>query len=290
MPDDHPPSNRGAGIAAVVLAVTAFSWGFVLVKSIGLPPPVLGFWRVLLGASILAGVAFALRVPWPRSWGMVALAGVAFGAHQLLYIAATKLTAVAIVTTVGATQPLIVMLLSRRAVGERVDPRLFAFAGLAMVGSLVVVASSLGTSSRSLLGDVLAAVNVLAFTAYFLAAKRARGEGAPTLTFTAGFLWCALPLLAPAMLVWTGPAAPTTSADWGLLLILVLGPANGHLLINWAHPRVSAALSSLILATTPVLASVWAWAVLGEALSWRHGLGIALVVVAIEGARRIERR
>lgn len=276
-------------MAAVVLALTAFSWGFILVKSIDLPPPVLAFWRVFLAAALLSAVALALRVRWPERWLMVMLAGIAFGAHQLIFIAATKLTSVAIVTTIGATQPLLVMLVSRRTVGERVAPALIVFAVMALGGSTIVVASSFGSETRSLAGDLLAVVNVLAFTVYFLAAKRARTGGAPTLTFTASFLWCALVVIAPLMLLWTGADTPPTATDWGLLLILVLGPANGHLLINWAHPRVTAALSSLILATVPVLSSVWAWAVLGEALTWRHGVGMVLVIAAIEGARRAGR-
>lgn len=282
--------GRGAGLAAVVLAVTAFSWGFILVKSIDLPPPVLAFWRVLAGAVVLTCAAFALRVRWPRRFGMVLIAGMAFGAHQLLYIAATKLTSVAIVTTIGATQPLIVMMLSQRLLTERVAPRLFLFGAVAVGGIALVVLGSMGDASRTLTGDLLAVANVGVFTAYFLAAKRARMDGARTLTFTAAFLLCALPVITGAMFLWSGPAAPSSGAQIGLLAVLALGPGNGHLLLNWAHPRVSAALSSLVLASVPMLSSVWAYAVLGEALGWRHAVGIGLVVLAIEASRRTEMR
>jgi drug/metabolite transporter (DMT)-like permease len=292
MSDDQPASTdgRGAGVVAVVLAVTGFSWGFILVKAIDLPAPVLATWRVSLGALALSSAALLLRVRWPLQWGFVVLAGLAFGAHQLVFIAATKLTSVAIVTTIGATQPLLVMLLSKRVVGERVAPKLVGCGVLALAGIALLVRSSLGDDSRSLTGDLLAVVNVFSFTAYFLAAKRARMQGAPTLTFTAGFLWCALPVVALAMTFWTGFDHPHGTTDLVLLLVLVLGPANGHLLVNWAHDRVSAALSSLVLATVPMLSSIWAWAVLGESLTWAHGAGIALVVIAIEAARRIEMR
>lgn len=287
---DSDRGGRGAGLAAVVLAVTAFSWGFIIIKSIALPPPVLAFWRVLAGATVLTCAAFVLRVDWPRRWGMVLLAGLAFGAHQLLFIAATKLTSVAIVTTIGATQPLIVMLVSQRLLTERVDPRLFGFGLVAVGGIALVVLGSLGDESRSTTGDLLAVVNVAVFTIYFLAAKRARMAGARTLTFTAGFLLCALPVVASAMFLWTGAAAPANAEQIGLLAILVLGPGNGHLLLNWAHLRVSAALSSLVLACVPMLSSVWAYAVLDEPLGWRHAVGIGLVVVAIEAGRRTEMR
>jgi len=280
-------SGRGAGLAAVVSAVTAFSWGFILVKAISLSMPALAFWRVFLGAVILSAAALLLRVRWTERWGLVFGAGIAFGAHQLIFIGAVKLTSIAIVTTLGATMPLWVMLLSRRAVGERVPPALFLCALLALAGIAVVVYASAGDASRHWQGDVLSAVNVAAFTAYYLFTKRARDAGAPTLTITAGSQLVALLVVFPAMLFWTGPELPGQH-DFVLLAILVLGPANGHLLLNWAHPRVSAALGSLVLSAVPALSSVWAFLVLHEAFTWQHALGIGLVIAAIEAGRRAE--
>ncbi len=281
------PRSSGAGIAAVVLTVTGFSWGFILIKEIPLPPPVLAFWRVLGGACFLGTIALILRTPWPRP-RLVMTAGGAFAAHQLVFIAATKMTSVAIVTTIGATQPLLVLLVSRPLVGERPEPRLYLAALAALGGVALVVLGAAHDASRSTTGDLLAVANVVLFTGYFLAAKRARLAGAPTITFTAGFLLCALPVIAVAMLVWTGAEAPHGGRQLGLLAVLVLGPGNGHLLLNWAHTRVTAALASLILALVPMLSSVWAWAILDESFTWKHAAGIALVIASIEFGRRVE--
>jgi len=281
--------SRGAGIAAVALALTGFSWGFILTKLIGqlgMPPPELAFWRLLIGSSVLIAIALAWRVPWPQSKLAVILAGLAFGAHQLLYITATQWTSVAIVALIGATQPLLIALVSHRTVGERVPRAVLGCAVLALAGVAVVVHANLHDSSRSLRGDLIAVVNVFAVTAYFLVAKRARVSGAPTLTLTAGVLFVALLVVAPAA-AWGGVTAPG-DRQWIYLLLLALGSGNGHLLLNWAHRRVSAALAALILALLPVLTAVWAHLVLGEPLGWRHGVGIVLVVAAIELGRRAE--
>ncbi len=284
---DAASGGSGAGLAAVVSAVTAFSWGFVLVKAISLPMPAIAFWRVLFGAVILSGAAVSLRVRWPDRWGLVLGAGISFGAHQLIFIGAVKLTSIAIVTTLGATMPLWVMFLSRRTVGERVPAGFFLCALLALAGIGLVVYASVDDVNRHWKGDALAAVNVAAFTAYFLFVKRARDAGAPTLTITAGSQLAALLVVVPAFLLWSGAELPD-KRDFGLLAILVLGPANGHLLLNWAHTRVSAALGSLVLSSVPVLSSLWAFLILDEAFTWKHALGIALVVAAIEAGRRVE--
>lgn len=282
-------SDRGAGLAAVFLGTVAFSWGYIIVKALGLPAGLLASGRLVIGAVVLSIVAVALRSQWPRQWGAVVLGGIAFGVHQLLFIAATQRTTIAVVTLLGAIQPLLVAVVSRRTLGERVPPALLACSGLAVAGVVVVVIANLDAPGRSLAGDLLAVVNLFTYTAYFLATKRSRGAGASTLTLTAALFWVALLVVAPLGIV----AAPGTSVTWGhvtLLAVLALGSGNGHLLVNWAHPRVSAALASLILAAVPLLSSVWAHLVFGEPYGWRHVLGMLLVVAAIEGGRRVERR
>jgi drug/metabolite transporter (DMT)-like permease len=72
--------------------------------------------------------------------------------------------------------------------------------------------------------------------------------------------------------------------------ILALGPGNGHLLVNWAHRRISAALAALILSVLPALAALWAYLFLHEAFGWSHLLGLALVIVSVEIGRRIDQR
>jgi drug/metabolite transporter (DMT)-like permease len=289
--DTAPPRARGdtqgAGLAAVILAATGFSWGFIIVKAVPLSAPVLAAWRLGVGAAVLVAVALALRLPWGRL-GTAALAGVAFGVHQLLFIEATKLTAVAIVTLLGAAQPLLVALGSRPIARERVPAALWLMAGLALLGIGVVVQANLGHESRSLAGDLLAIANVFAFTAYFLLGKRARTGGAHTVTFTASMLVAALLVVLPFALFAGFEVPAATSA--ALIVVLALGPGNGHLLLNWAHRRISAALGSLVLAAIPLMAGLWAHLVLGEPYTWRHIVGMLLVASAIEGGRRIEAR
>jgi drug/metabolite transporter (DMT)-like permease len=288
-PSPQRERGQGAGIAAIVLALVSFSFGFVIVKALDLEAGPIALWRLAIGAGFLVVVAAVLRVPWPRRLLMPGLAGVAFGVHQLLYIEATQRTSIAIVTLVGAMQPLVVAMASRRTVGERVPPALLACSALAVAGVGIVVWASIGQAERTLLGDVLSIANLFAFTAYFLLTKRARQQGAPTLTLTASLLLVALVVVAPVALLGGGRLA-LAPVELGLIALLALGPGNGHLLVNWAHERVSAALASLILAAVPVLAALWAYLILGEAFGPRHMVGMAVVVAASEAGRRVERR
>lgn len=285
--------SRAAGLGAVLLAVTAFSWGFILVKVVPLPAAEVGFFRLLWSVAVLGPIAWRLRAAWPRLTLPVVGAGLAFGAHQLLFIEATKHTSVAIVTLVGALQPLLVSLISRKTIGETVPRRLVLSSLLAVVGVGVVVQANLGDPSRSLYGDALSVANLFVFIAYFLFSRKARDQGTHTLTFTTTVFAIALVVVAPFALyggLTTAGARMPTFAEGALLLLMAMGPGNGHLLVNWAHTRVSAALSSLVLALVPLLASIWAALVFDEPYGPRHVVGMLLVIAAIEGGRRAEKR
>ena len=105
-----------------------------------------------------------------------------------------------------------------------------------------------------------------------------------------GTWFFALCVVTPAMLLSTSHTSVTPDVhSLGLLALLALGPGNGHLLVNWAHPHISAALSSLALAAVPLLASIWAYLVLDEPFTARHALGMVAVAIAIEIGRRRER-
>ncbi len=288
---DSTPAARGsrlAGSVAVGFATVLFSWGFIFAKVIGLPAPVIASSRLIIAGGVLTLVALAFRVSWARLRGPVLLAGLAFGAHQLLYISAVQRTSVSVVALAGATMPLLVALVSRRTVGEAVPRGLFGCALLAIGGIAIVLHANLESASRSLFGDLLALVNVLAATVYFLAAKKARLADAPTVTLTATIFWIALIVTAPAMLFIESDVPD--AGQWVWVAILALGPGNGHLLVNWAHRRISAALAALILSVLPALAALWAYLFLHEAFGWSHLLGLALVIVSVEIGRRIDQR
>ncbi|MBT8491455.1 MAG: DMT family transporter, partial [Deltaproteobacteria bacterium] len=250
-------AKNSMGIGAVATAAVAFSWGFTIVKAINMAGPALSMWRVAVGVVTLTAAAVVLRSKWPRELRWVLLAGLAMGIHQVLYILATQQTSISIVTLVGAVQPLLVALMAQFFVDEEFQWSLVGWSLLALAGIGVVVAANLSDPSRSLSGDLLAVGNIIVFTAYFLAAKRARLGGVGTLPLTATIMTVALVVVAPVAIA-TGNAVVPSGRDFLLICVLAIGSGNGHLLVNWAHDRVSATVASLILLIVPLLASVWA--------------------------------
>lgn len=282
------PSPRP--VLAVALAATGFSWGFIIVKGIGLPPSTVAFYRTWAGAIALMGAVLMRggtvpRIPRGPMLLPVGLAGLCFGLHQLLFISAAQATSISIVTLMQGLQPLCVAIVSHRLLGERVPRGLLGSSMLAVCGVATVVIANQGDESHSAFGDGLAVLNLFAYLGYFLACKRARMLGLDSLTLTAWSLLLAGVVLTPAF-AWNGPGPDLQAFQVALILFHAWVPGNGHVLINWAHARISAALASILLSLVPVLASLWAFLLFGEPYGPWHLAGTLATLAAIEAGRR----
>jgi len=267
----------------------AFSWGFVLVKALALPAATIAGWRLVIGALALSGALLVLKPARTGPLVPVLGAGLCFGLHQLAFISATHATSIAVVTLIGALQPLLVAVLGRRGTPERARTSVYLWSVVATAGVGLVVFANPNEKSRSLLGDGLAVVNLLLYSGFYLFSKRARETGWSTLPLTRNTFAISLLVVVPVWLL-APVVVPPSGPHWGMLAVLALLPGNGHLLVNWALPRVSAALGSLVLTSVPLLASLWAHLIFHEPYGLPQLAGMALVAAAIEGARRAESR
>lgn len=273
------------GLSAMLCAAFVFSWGPVLVKAVALPAPTVLFWRLLLAALTLGLLLAVLRRPLPNSWKEQLLIGLSFGFHQWAFILAATYTSVAMVALMVGMQPLLVTLLSTRLTSERVTAPLLSWAALAVLGAGLLFMANRGNAAGSLFGDLMAVVNLLFYVGYFFVSKRARlsGSGALALTTVASAgAW----ILAVPGIFFVQQQLPPTGTSWLLLLALALGAGNGHLLVNWAHTRISASLASMVISIVPFLAGLWAHWLFGEPYGVPHVLGASCVAIAVQGARR----
>jgi drug/metabolite transporter (DMT)-like permease len=130
-------------------------------------------------------------------------------------------------------------------------------------------------SGLPLLG--LVALFCLIWSSAFAVSKLALSDAPPLLLLTGRFLIAGLVVL--AVTLWWG-------ADWrlrprDLASLVLIGVANNavYLGLNYVGMRsVSSGVTALIASANPVLTSLLAALVLGELLSWRKAIGLALGV------------
>lgn len=270
------------GIIAVSFATAIWSITGALVKSVAVPALVISFYRLVISVPALVALVklkgrTILRGPF--KWAIAG--GIAFALHQVMFFEALKLTTIANVTLIGALQPAMVAIVSLPLFGERVTRTQAFWIASAIFGVSLAVFGSIGSPAWSGWGDVLAFGNIVAFTGYFLISKQAR-KTMDTARYNLLMTATAALLITVLCVLTTQPVFDNTRSEWIVLFVIALIPGTmGHLAVNWAHPRVPAATSSMILLGLPVLSIAIGWVTLGEGLTLVGIIGCALALFSI---------
>src|SRR5439155_9544180 len=147
---------------------------------------------------------------------------------------------------------------------------------VSIAGVVVVVVGSSGSPSWSLRGDLFAVGALMCWTVYWMVSKRVR-ETLPAFEYMSAVTIAAALVVTPVALG-SGRVAGVRWQDWVWLVLFVAGAQGGHTILAWSHEQVDVSVSSLLILIEPVVSSVVAFLVLGEALP---AIAIAGGVVAI---------
>jgi drug/metabolite transporter (DMT)-like permease len=138
-----------------------------------------------------------------------------------------------------------------------------------------------------LLGDALGALTGAFYAGYMLAIKQARDANASTARLMAWSTTITALALLPVALIAPHPFLPSSPHGWLILVGLALiTQILGQGLIAYAFAHLPASLSSVSLLIQPVMASIFAWALFGEAIGPVQFIGGAIVLAGIWVARK----
>src|SRR5207302_1416011 len=259
-------------LGALLLGATCIALSPIFVRVSEAGPTATAFWRVALAVPPLwllyalrreQAVARTDRVKWP----LLLAAGVAFAGDLGFWHSWIKLTWVANSTLLASLASVFVTLAAWIFLGER--PKRVFLAGLAaaLSGVALLLDASLELSGTALVGDALGVVTAVFYAGYLLAVKGLRDRGESTLRVMAVTSTISAVFLFPAALASGEPMLPSSLPGWGTLLGLALvSHAAGQGLIAYALAHLRAAFSSVSLLFQPVMAALFAWVLLGEAL------------------------
>lgn len=274
-----------------VPAFFVFLWstGFITAK-FGLPyaPPLTFLLLRYTGAVlVLAALAFAARVPWPRRPGHLAVAGILLqaGYTGALWVSIRFGMPAGMAALIVGMQPLLTAL-AAPLIGERVAPRQWLGLMLGLGGVALVVAARISLSGLSALSIGLALFALFSITIGTLYQKRF----CPSFDLRTGTLvqyGAALAVLGPFAVVYEGLDPAFSAVHWnlafaGALAWAVLGLSIGAVsLLFWLISRNNATQVTSLLYLTPPTTAVMAWLMFGEALSPAGLLGMALAVTGV---------
>lgn len=246
-----------------------------------------------LFAIVLVTRPQTLRIA-PRELLLIAAFGV-FGVAfvQLFYFLAIHRLQIGVSLLIQYLGPLIVALFAHFALKERVRRRLWVALALALAGMTLVVDLWSGVSLDGL-GVFFSLCSAFMFAGYMLLAEKALGRRDPISLLCYGFLfatifwsfaqpWWSFPFAVPAERVsLLGHLSDTHVPVWALMAwMIVLGTVVPFILIVGSMRHISATRAGIVAMVEPVVASVVAYAWLGETLGGAQLVGGAIVLLAI---------
>lgn len=271
----------------LLTAIAPAIWGSTYIVTTeflaGFPPIVVALLRALPPGLLL--LAVARQLPRGRWWARVfALGALNFSVFwALLFVSAYRLPG-GVAATVGAVQPLIVVMLSALILGTplRLRSVLAALAGLAGVALLV-----LSPAARLDPLGIAAGVGGAVSMAFGTVLTRKWRPPVSLLTFTAWQLTAGGILLVPAAL-WLAPdMPPLTGANLaGLAWLGLVGAALTYVLWFRGVGRLDPPVVSSLGFLSPLTAVLLGWVFLDQSLTPLQIAGAVLVLASIRAGQR----
>lgn len=224
-------------------------------------------------------LAYVRQLPAGIWWGRVFLLGALNFAFFLtmLFISAYRLPG-GVAATIGAIQPLIVILLSRFLLGSPVRAMAIV-AGLAGIGgvALLVLSPNAALDPIGVIAGLAGAVSMAFGT---VLSRRWQPPVSP-LTFTAWQMTAGGLLLVPVALL-AEPALPAlTATNWiGFVQLGLVGTALTYALWFRGISRLEPAAVSTLGYLSPTVAVILGWMIVGQSLGALQILGIAVVLAS----------
>ena len=282
-------SRKSLAFAALLLGAAAIAFAPIFVRLSDTGPSASAFWRVALALVplwIWAGMSARAERRRALPWKALVIAGLCFAGDLGAWHVSIMYTTVANSTLEANFAPIFVTLGAWLLFRQRVS-RLFLIAlAVTLGGATLLIGPNFALGGRALLGDALGVLSAVFYAGYMLAIKSASER-----TGTAGIMAVSTGVAALALLPYALATAdvflPQSAAGWLVLIGLALIPhIAGQSLIAYGFAHLPAAFSSVSLLLQPVLAAIYAWALLGEAVGPVQMLGALVVLTGIYLARR----
>lgn len=294
----NAPRQDRVAVIALLLGATAIGFAPIFVRLSELPPTSTAFHRMFLSLPVLwlwmalePRRGLAANRPVTRSDILkLAMAGLFFAADMGVWHWSLRFTSVANSTFLANLAPVLVTLAAWFFFREKPRASFLAGLTLAIGGALMLMGDSLSLSTRFVLGDALGLLTAVFYASYILAVGRLRERFSTATIMAWSGLAAALGLL-PVALASGEALLPQTWTGLSILLGAALfSHAGGQSLIAYGLAHLPASFGAVVLLLQPVVATVLAWALLGESLSLLQGIGGLIVLMGIAWARRSVRK
>jgi drug/metabolite transporter (DMT)-like permease len=291
---DAPASPWVNPLLVLALGACAVSTGAIFARLADAPALVVSAYRVGIAAALIAPVAIwknraELRALDRRDLAGALLAGFFLAIHFAVWISSLSYTSVANSTVLVNTIPIWVGLLGPLLARERVSRRTQFSIGLSFAGAVIIAFGDFSVGGPALLGDALALAGAVCCAVYILIGRNLRRK----LSLLSYIFTCygSAALILWALVLLLGlPLSGFTPQTYGAFLgMAVVSQIIGHSSYNWALRWMSAGMVALALLAEPIGATILAYFLFDEGLTWYKFFGGVIILCGIFIAARAEK-
>jgi len=288
-----PEHRKQWAFALIFIAPALWSVNYLVARSAAttVAPHALAFGRWLIAFLLLLAMSWrelaahpiAIRREWKQYLVLGALGMWICGAFVYVGARTTVATNIALIYS---TSPVMIALLSRFMLKERMGALQWGGVALAFAGVLHIVLKGRWDALAAVeftAGDLWILGAMLAWTAYSLLLKAWPSPFGPAARLTL-IMGGGLLVLAPMTLIEALYFMPTRLAwsSFGYMLAVALFPGLGaYLAYSYMQRELGAARVGVVLYLGPIYAAATAWLVLGEPVRSYHWAGAALILPGI---------
>ena len=216
-----------------------------------------------------------------RDWLLASLSGIFLALHFILWFESLNFTSVASSVVLVSLQAVFAFIGTYIFFGERFSVAAIISMIITIGGSVIIGWGDFQISGLALLGDILALLGAVAATGYFLLGQRLRRSLSLT-TYTFIVYGISTVILFIYNVVLNSNFISYSLDIWGLFLALAIVPTFlGHSLFNWALKWLSTATISMAIVFEPIGASILAYFILGEAITYTQWLGGTIIIFGL---------
>ena len=286
------PSSPAFLRGALLVSLAAISWGTtgsvstLLAERAGATPLLVGAARMVVAAAVLlvaSRLTRAARLP-RAARRLTAAMGACMAAYQIFFFAAVAVAGIAIPTLVAiSSAPLIIALLARVVLGDRMPRRTRLALVVGVTGTAVLVSGGHAPGQAPATagaGALLALAAGASYALYAILAKLTLARSAPLPAAAATFVVAAIILL-PVFPLVEAPGRQI-AAGWPWLLYLgSVATAGAYAAYTTGLREIPASTAGVLGLLEPLTAAGLAVALFGERLSPAGLAGAALVLCAL---------
>ncbi|GER67565.1 membrane protein [Weizmannia acidilactici] len=275
--------NPYIALIAGVLAVTSSA---ILVKYSTADAGVIAFYRLFYATFIMLPILFINKRKEHMHMGkkdlfLSVVAGAFLAFHFILWFESLNLTSVASSTVLVTLQPIFTFAGAYFFFRESLSLKAVLCAALAVFGSILISWGDFFISGKALYGDILALISCLFVTVYLMIGQYVRKRAALIpYTFT---VYLASTVVLFFYVVLSGESFfPYSAQNWVCFLLLAILPTlAGHSVFHWVVKWISASVVSVAILFEPVGASILAYFLFQEKISWFQAVGGIIILLSI---------